>query len=103
QLAESIPDQLSQPPLDPVSLDRAANRLGYDETGAHIVARRLRVVFVFRKLHVDHEHAPGGPAAGSYRRGELTAAPQALRGGQHGCSNDLRPRARGGPWRAGPR
>jgi hypothetical protein len=32
---------------------------------------------------VDDDDATAGSTAGSYRRGELTATPEALRGGQH--------------------
>jgi hypothetical protein len=78
QLPEAVPYQVSQPPLDAVALDGASDRLGYDEPGA-----RTSGAGFGRKHQVDDERSAGGPAARSYRRGELTATPEALRGGQH--------------------
>lgn len=94
QLGETLPDQVPQPPSDGVADDGVANRLGDNEAGAGWCGCLLRT-FVPRRLRrrdlrrgagrgqMDDDHATPDASATTDRRGEVSATPQTLRGGQH--------------------
>ena len=88
QLGEAFAHQLAQPSLDLVSHDGTADRLGHDEAGTggefgtpgpyRLDCHRGR-----SGTEVDDDCSPSGTATTTDHRGEVTTAPQALRGGQH--------------------
>lgn len=94
QSGKAFPDQVPQSPADSVADDSVANRLGDDETGAGWCGCLLRtsVPRRFRRRDIrqgagqgqmDDDHAAPDASATTDRRGEISAAPQTLRGGQH--------------------
>jgi len=91
-----------QPPADLVTGHRVAHGLGHDKAGA----RRGGLRRLIDKKVDDHRAAPG-PAPTANRCGEVSAAPQSLRRGQHDYldirpdQRRLRPTACRGPWRGG--
>jgi len=88
QLCQAFAHQLAQPPLDLVSGDRAADRLRHDKagTGGEFDTPdpyRLSCLSGRTRSEVNDERSPSGAAPTTDHRGEFTAAPEALRGGQH--------------------
>lgn len=94
QSGEALPDQVPQPAANSVPDDGVANRLGDDEAGAGWCGCLLRTS-VPRRLcrrdlrwgagrgQMDDDHAAPDALATTDHRGEVSAAPQTLRGGQH--------------------
>ena len=93
---------MTQAPANLVTDHRVAHGLGHDKAGA----RRGGLRRLIDKKVDDHRAAPG-PAPTANRCGEVSAAPQSLRRGQHDYldirpdQRRLRPTACRGPWRGG--
>lgn len=103
QQHQSVPYQMAQAPLHPVTDDGVADGLAHDETRTRrgsFLPRRVRV----RSLAQMHDEARAtGPASSAYRVREVLAPPQPVLGRQHVMDLRLVLRPTGGsdPCRGG--